>query len=179
MARELERLEEAEGWAGRAAKHAVAMQARLFDPEDCLFYDRLVEEDTLHKVLTPASFMPLWTGAMPPGEVASRMISQYLLNPRRFFGARPFPVVAYSDPNYEPSKWWRGPVWPNVAWAMTEVLRFHGFERERKEAIRRLIEMMTASDELYELYDSSTGRPLGAPGLCWTCAVFMDMARIE
>ncbi len=159
MAPVLARDMDAPVWEDRATMHAKRMYARLFDPEDRLFYDRLVEEDRLHKVLTPACFTPLWTGVTIPAEFAQEMIVRYLINPRHFFGARPFPVVAYSDPNYRQAKWWRGPVWPNIAWIMTEVLRLHGHEREHREAVKRLVEMMASHDELNELYSSSTGEP--------------------
>lgn len=176
MAAVLARDSEAPAWEKRAAEHAKVIYARLFDPETHVFYDRLVGEDRLHKVLTPASFAPLWAEVPLPKGAAHEMIAKYLTNPKRFFGSRPFPVVAYSDPHYVPGKWWRGPVWPNIAWAMTEVLRLHGFTKEHKEAVRRLLEMMTRHPELCELYDSATGAALGAQGLCWTCAVFMELA---
>jgi len=168
---------EATEWERRADAHARLIYAKLFDPEDGVFYDRLVGEDRLHKVLTPASFMPLWCGVRLPAGLASEMIARYLINPKHFFGSRPFPSVAYSDRRFDAEQWWRGPVWPNIAWVMTEVLRIHGFERERKEAVRRLLDMMTRSDDLGELYSASTGRPLGATALGWTCAVFMELCR--
>jgi len=68
-------------------------------------------------------------------------------------------------------------VWPNIAWAMTEILRIHGYERERQEAVRRLLDMMTQHQDLSELYSSSTGKPLGAAALGWTCAVLMLLCR--
>lgn len=176
MAPELARDMEAPVWEDRASMHAKRMYARLFDPEDRVFYDRLVEDDRLHRVLTPACFTPLWTGVAVPREYAQEMIARYLISPRTFFGARPFPVVAYNDPNYRPDSWWRGPIWPNIAWIMSEVLRVYGYEREHKEAVRRLLDLMVSHDELNELYNSATGEPLGADGLCWTCAVFMDLA---
>ncbi len=168
---------EAPEWDRRADEHAKRVMARLFDPEDELFYDRLVEEDRLHKVLTPACFMPLWTGFRLPVDTVHRMVVKYILNPKHFFGSKPFPVVAYSDRHYDPNKWWRGPVWPNIAWIMTEILRVQGFHRDYTEAVKRLVEMMAKHDELNELYSSATGAPLGAEGLCWGDAVFMDLAR--
>lgn len=168
---------EAAEWERRADQHEKLINSRLFDQETHMFYDRLVAEDVLHKVLTPASFMPLWCGIKLPPGLAAEMIAKYLINPKHFFGARPFPCVAYSDRRYEPEKWWRGPVWPNIAWVMTEVLRMHGFEREHKESVRRLLDMMTRSEDLSELYSSSTGKPLGATALGWTCAMFMEMCR--
>lgn len=121
--------------------------------------------------------MPLWTGTQMPPRAAQEMIARYLVSPKHFFGSRPFPVVAYSEPTYDSDRWWRGPVWPNIAWAMTEILRIHGFTNQYREAVRRLVDMMVAHDELNELYSSATGEPLGAPGLCWGDAIFMDLAR--
>ena len=169
---------DAAAWERRVDEHQKRINARLYDPEDQLYYDRLVAEDRLNKVLTPASFMPLWCGIKVAPEMAAEMIVRYLTNPKHFFGARPFPCVAYSDRRYEPDQWWRGPVWPNIAWVMTEILRKHGFERERREAVRRLLDMMTRSEDLSELYSSATGRPLGATALGWTCAVFMELCRV-
>jgi glycogen debranching enzyme len=177
MAPVLARDDEAAEWQARADAHDHLIYSRLFDREDGLFYDRLVWKNRLHKVLTPASFMPLWTGITVPHEVAHTMIARYLINPKHFFGSKPFPVVAYSDRNYKPDAWWRGPVWPNIAWAMTEILRIHGFHKEHREAVRKLAGLMAAHDEVNELYNSATGSPLGSPGLCWSDAVFMDLAR--
>lgn len=168
---------EAVEWQRRADEHGKLIYSRLFDIEDRMFYDRSVAEDRLHKVLTPASFMPLWCEVKLPSGLAAEMIAKYLTNPKHFFGARPFPCVAYSDRRYESEQWWRGPVWPSIAWVMTEVLRMNGFERERKEAVRRLLDMMTRSEDLSELYSSATGKPLGATALGWTCAMFMEMCR--
>lgn len=171
----LARDREAVEWKRRAEEHAKLIYAKFYDPEDHVFYDRLIGEDRLHKVLTPASFMPLWCEVKLPPGLAADMIYRYLINPKHFFGSRPFPTVAYSDRRFEPEQWWRGPVWLNIAWAMTEVLRIHGFERERKEAVRRLLDMMVHGGDLAELYTASTGRPLGAAGYGWTCGVFMQL----
>ena len=158
-------------WERRANEHADRVYARLMDTKEGVFYDRLVDEDCLVKILTPASFTP-----MPEGE-AHRMITKYLIAPEHFFGAHPFPTVAYSDKVYEAQNWWRGPIWPNIAWKMTEVLRDYGFQKEHAEAVKRLVEMMIAGDDLAELYNSSTGATMGAEALCWTASVFMELAR--
>lgn len=177
MARVLGKGDEANMWRERTRKHAGAMLHRLFDREDGLFYDRLVEKDRLHKVLTPASFTPLWTGVDVPSSTACSMIGRYLLRPNHFYGSRPFPTVAYSDPRHDSEKWWRGPVWPNIAWAMLQILKEHGYHKQYREAGERLLAMMAEHDELNELYSAATGKPLGAPGLCWGDAVFMALAR--
>lgn len=177
MAHALGKDEESGMWRERTRDHAKSMAHRLFDREDGVFYDRLVEKDRLHKVLTPACFMPLWTGVETPPGAASAMIGRYLLRPNHFYGSRPFPTVAYSDPRHDSEKWWRGPVWPNIAWTMLQILRTHGYEKQYLEAGERLLAMMAEHDELNELYSAATGEPLGAPGLCWGDAVFMALCR--
>ncbi|MDO8586384.1 MAG: trehalase family glycosidase [Armatimonadota bacterium] len=177
MAKVLGKQEDADEWERRTAEHAERVSAVLFDPENEIYYDRLVEQKSLLKILTPASFTPLWTGMPAPEKTARSMIERYLLDPDRFFGKYPFPTVAYNEPTYTPGGWWRGPVWVNIAWIMVETLKANGFEKESMEASSRLIDMMLGNDELYELYNSSTGKGQGCPGYGWTCAVFMEMAR--
>lgn len=164
-------------WERRAGEHEKLIYSRLYDHEDGIFYDRLVGSDRFHKVLTPASFMPLWCDIKLPKGRANDIIARYLTNPKHFFGARPFPSVAYSDRRYDPEHGWRGPVWPHIAWVMTEILRYHGFRREYDEAVRRLLEMMTQHQDLSELYSSSTGKPLGVTAMGRSCAVFMMLCR--
>ena len=177
MAKVLKKPEDAEQWTLRAAEHAARVTATLFDPESGVYYARLVEQKSLHKILTPASFTPLWARLPIPEKTARSMIERYLLDPNRFFGQYPFPTVAYNEPTYKPDSWWRGPVWMNVAWIMVEALDAYGYEKEAEEATSRLLDMMTRSDELYELYSSADGRPKGCPGYGWTSAVFMDLAK--
>ena len=177
MAKVLGKPKDVAEWKLRSAEHAQRVTAALFDPESGAYYARLVEQKSLHKILTPASFTPLWAGLPIPEKTAKSMIERYLLDPNRFFGQYPFPSVAYNEPTYKPDSWWRGPVWMNIAWMMVQTLDAYGYEKEAEEATSRLLDMMTRSDELYELYSSADGRPKGCPGYGWTSAVFMDLAK--
>lgn len=115
--------------------------------------------------------MPLWAGVPLPGNSARRMIETYLLSPDHFFGEYPFPVVGYSEKEYAAAKWWRGPVWINIAYLMTEVLRRYGYEAQRRKAIRKLLDLMVAHGPPYELYNSQTGEPMNASELGWSCSI--------
>lgn len=177
MAPVLAREHESAQWERRAAEHSQRILERLLDREDELFYDRLVVGDQLNKVLTPASFTPLWTGIRVSRELTHHMIARYLINPRHFFGSRPFPTVAYSDRNYRPDQLWGGATHPGIAWMMTEILRIYGFEHEHREALHKLIEMIEHNPLPHAAYNSATGAPLGAQGATATASVFMEMAR--
>ncbi len=175
MASMLDREDEAAAWQERVEAHTDKMRARLFDREDGVFYDRLVQPDRPLRLLTPACFTPLWAWVKVSQEVADEMIIRYLVNPKHFFGSRPFPTVAYSDPSFQPNKGWRGPVWPAVAWMMIEILRLHGFQREHDEAVKRVVHIMQEYDVPNEYYSSATGQPLGRPAFSPSCAVLMDL----
>jgi glycogen debranching enzyme len=86
-------------------------------------------------------------------------------------------VVAYNEPPYRAADWWRGPVWVNIAWAMSETLRLHGFEREHRQAVDRLVRMISRNLKIAELYNSATGEPDGCWGYGWTCSLFMKMVK--
>lgn len=167
----LKQPDEEDRWERRSREHAQRIVDGLFHEDEGIFYDRLFESKAPVRVKTPAAFLPLWAGVPLPEAEARRSIERHLLSPETFFGPYPFPVVAYDEPTYEPGGWWRGPVWPNIAYLMTEVLRRYGYEKERREAVRRLVEMIVAGGAPHELYNSQTGEPLGAAELGWTAAV--------
>jgi putative isomerase len=142
-----------------------------------MFFDRLIAQDRLYTIQTPASFIPLWTGVPVDAALAREMIQRYLLDPKRFWGRYPFPVVAYNEPTYRAADWWRGPVWVNIAWAMSETLKLHGFEKEHRQAVERLVRMISRNLKIAELYNSATGESDGCWGYGWTCSLFMQMVK--
>jgi putative isomerase len=168
---------EAKRWHDRAEALAQRIVDRMYDRDANIFRDLRADTHAFVGLLTPASFMPLWVGVPLPEEKARAMIEKYLLNPDLFFGPYPFPVVAYNDPKYKPDQWWRGPIWPNIAWAMTEVLGQYGYQAQRRQAIERLVGMMAANTEIAELYNSQTGQPHDAPDHSWSCAAFIDWVQ--
>ncbi|KPJ63838.1 hypothetical protein AMK68_02980 [candidate division KD3-62 bacterium DG_56] len=168
---------EAKRWRDRAEALAKRIVDFMYDREANIFRDLRAPTNKFITVLTPASLMPLWVGVPIPEDKARAMIERHLLDPNQFFGPYPFPVVAYNDPKYNASKWWRGPMWPNIAWAMTEVLAKYGYKAQQREAINHLTGMMAKNDEIYELYNSQTGGPLGSPDQGWSCAVFVDWVQ--
>lgn len=171
IATHLGRPHEAVQWQSQRDQHAQRMLDQLYFCEENIFYDRLYDSHAPIRVKTPASFLPLWAGVPLPEDLARRSIETYLLSPDHFFGRFPFPVVAYSEPTYAPEHWWRGPIWPNIAYLMTDLLGRYGYEQQRRQAITRLVEMIAASGGPYELYNSQTGAPMGAAELGWTAAV--------
>jgi hypothetical protein len=175
MAAELGRPEEAARLSERARHHAQRVVEYLYCKEDGLFYDRRLEDGAWVKVLTPACFLPLWAGVPLPEAQARAMIEKYLLAPEHFFGEYPFPVVAYSDPEYRAGAWWRGPIWVNISYLMLEVLDAYGYAAQRDQAADRLVAMITRNLRPHELFDSKTGQGLGVVDYGWTSASMLRL----
>jgi hypothetical protein len=161
-----------------ADRHATRMVELLYDETDNLFKDVLVADGQRLSIKTPACFLPLLAGVPIDDAKARRMIEDYLLNPKYFFGRVPFPCVAYDEPTYKAEKWWRGPTWMPVAYLMLEVLRAYGYADQAREATRRLHNTILADGNLRELFNSASGEGLGAHQQGWTAAICLRL-RME
>jgi glycogen debranching enzyme len=158
-----------------ADKHAARMVELLYDEKDNIFRDVLVTTGEKLPIKTPACFLPLLAGVPIDDTRARRMIEDYLLNPKLFFGKVPFPSVAYEEPTYQPENWWRGPTWIAVAYLMLEVLRRYGYAAQAREAAQRLYTVMIADGDLRELFNSQTGEGMGAHQQGWTAAICLRL----
>lgn len=177
LGRRLGREEEARQWDTKAEKLAALMVQYLYDPEQNLFFDACAVTGKRKPLITPAAFFPLWCGVPLAEEKIRRMITDWLLNPEKFFGEVPFPSVAYDQDCYDSHQWWRGPVWMSEAWILLETLKKYGFDEARMEAMRRLYDMILKDGCLHELFDSRTGEGMGNAQQGWTAAVFCRMQR--
>lgn len=162
-------------WEKKASDLSRAMADVLFDEESGFFFDCDVKTGEKIPVLCCSAFMPLWAGVELPEEKCKKMIESYLLNEKYFFGQVPFPSIAYCDSTYESSLWWRGPVWLPTAEILLETLQKYGYEKEAKEASRRLYKMLADDGDFREHYDSATGEGEGSFDQGWTQAVFIKL----
>src|SRR5260370_38178960 len=81
-------------------------------------------------------------------------------------------------PEFEPQRYWRGPVWLIVNWMLIDGLRRNG-RAELAERIRRdsltLVERMGFA----EYFNPLTGELLGGTGFSWTAAMYLHIAANE
>jgi neutral trehalase len=123
------------------------------DGEMCFDYDH--HTGHFNAALTLHSFLPIWAGVDIDKAMKKRMIENYLLDSRHFFGEKPLPYLAYSDEAYKPDGYWRGRIWTHVSFWIVEALWAEGYEKEADEAADRLIRMMNLQEPLFENYNSS------------------------
>lgn len=145
------------------------------DKADNLFYDRVRDTGEFVRIRTPACFLPLWAGVGLPEDRARRMIETVLLDPGSFNGPVPMPSVGCGEAAYEPRNWWRGPMWPPVAYLMLELLDRYGYQAEREAIAGRIYGWMAADGRLSELFHSDTGMGDGCRQQGWTAGVVLRL----
>ena len=164
-------------WKKRADEFEKLIYEKLYCPEDGLFYDLDLATGQFIRVRSNACVMPLWAGVKMPENQRKFIIEEFLLNEKAMFGAVPFPSVAYDDKHYDPSGWWRGPTWMPIAYLMCETLEKYGYNDSALEAKKRLYDIILRDGEFRELFDSRTGKGLGAAQQGWTCGIFIRLSR--
>ena len=150
------------------------------DPETnlCLDYDVLAGAPI--RVRTVAGFAPLIAGALSPDRLAQTVETLYSAD---FLGhpdlRRPLPPSTSPDePGFQPRSYWRGPVWPVVAWLIWWSLLRSG-EHKRSGELRRAALDGFSAGHFAEYYEPFTGEPLGSDDQSWTAAVVLDWLANE
>jgi len=138
----------------------------MWDSETGFCYDVLEEDHKLIRVKSPAAFTTMYA------EVASQKqaerLLEHLLDPREFWTRFPLPTVSADDPRYDPRGYWRGRSWINYVWFTYQGLKRYGFKDEARRLAAKVLDTMASGPNCNENYDSSTGRPLGAPDFGWS-----------
>jgi glycogen debranching enzyme len=81
--------------------------------------------------------------------------------------------VATCDPSaneFEPARYWRGPVWVLVNWLVAGGLAEAG-HADRAEALRRSTLGLVEREGFSEYYDARTGQGIGGRGFSWSAAL--------
>jgi glycogen debranching enzyme len=126
---------------------------------------------------TVGDLLPLYAG-VPDAAQAQRLFDDALWAPTRFGPSPEAPwavtTVAKSSPDFEPRRYWRGPVWINVNWFLIRGLERVGLTEEAEELGALTLRLVEASG-FSEYYNPSTGDPLGSPEFSWSAALTLDL----
>ncbi len=145
--------EKAEEWRGVYERIKRQISTLLWDEEDGVFYDR-VTGGSLTKVLTPASFFPMFAG-VPTREQAERMV-RVLTDENLLWTKSPLATIAKTHPAYS-DDYWRGGSWLNCNYFVVKGLKEYGFD----DIAQKLIDATLATVDkwyqetgtIFELYD--------------------------
>jgi hypothetical protein len=143
----------------------------IFDAFD-LMANKMIEVDTA------AGFTPLYA-KIPSDHQAQRLL--------RYLDSKSFCTMhehkCYSIPNYnmlgeyfDPSNYWRGPIWINMNWMLYHGLKNYGFKEKALSVKGDVIELVRRYG-FYEYYDPIKGKGYGSKNFSWTAALFLDIVH--
>ena len=150
----------------RAERTERALVERCHDERTGLFFDLAGPEERPVAVSTWSALAPL---ALPglPAELRHRLVTEHLLDRRRYRAHTGIPSVALEEPAFRPGwevfRCWRGPSWMNSAWLLVPALRELGYDDEAARVVESLARAVER-EGFREYYNPLTGEGLGARG---------------
>lgn len=144
----------------RAARVRAGLMEHLWDETlgRFVYYDANAREVIAPDVV--GSYVPLWCGMEEA--VAGRLRKGLA---ERFASRWRLPSTSPSDAAFDGRRYWRGPVWVNVNWLLSESIE--GLAEHTLELIER--------SGVWEYYEPTTGEGLGGERFTWTAALALDL----
>ncbi len=169
-----------------AQRRAEALERVCYVADERRYWDYNHTTGRHRRVKTFYMFWPLWAGMPVDPETKRELIEEVLLDTRQFFGAIPFPSVAYDEPVYDATGYWRGRAWPHISYWLLQMLCREGYERQANQAADRILAAYMRDGTFAEnlATDPALWGAAGQPDYNWGAAAFhliatRDYAREE
>jgi len=156
----------------RADATSAALE-KLWDEERSVYVDFDLRSGGPARTWTSAGLAPLYAG-VPTGERAGRMLETLAATGLEVRGGWAATSLPLDDPRFEPSLYWRGPVWPILNWVLYHGLTRYGYD-ELAAKVRVAMIGLARRGGFWEHYDPLTGRGHGGPNFAWTAALVLDL----
>jgi hypothetical protein len=144
----------------------------LWDDGAGQYFSRNAITGELIEVPTVATFLPLWAGVGSPAQ-RERLLA-LLQDEARFWPPSPVPSVPLDAPEFDPNRYWKGPTWVNVNWAVIQGLRALGEGDLAAELQARTLDLVARAGTC-EYFSPIDGEGLGAEDFSWTAALTLDL----
>ncbi|MGI5213733.1 MGH1-like glycoside hydrolase domain-containing protein [Plantactinospora sp. CA-290183] len=157
----------------RAAAITRLLVDRLFDPGTGMFHSLDVRTGRRSPARCVNGLLPLVLPDLPAARV-SDLVAEIVS--ARFGVDERMPVPSYdrSAADFDPYRYWRGPVWFNINWLLFRGLRGHG--RDALAAtLRTALLGLARRSGYYEYFHPDTGEGIGSPAFGWTAALALDL----
>ncbi|MFI6080250.1 MGH1-like glycoside hydrolase domain-containing protein [Streptomyces sp. NPDC051217] len=164
----------------RARALTTALVARLWHPEAGLFLCHDLRTGTPIDEKSVTGLLPLLVPDLP-GDVVEALL-RTACGEHFGLGSSPTALAPSYDlrgRSFDSSRYWRGPAWFNINWAVERGLRQHG-ALAGADGLRHAILTSAGASGFAEYVDPRTGRARGTTDFSWTAAVVLDLlARTE
>lgn len=159
-----------EEWAEQTA---AAMNEKLWDEERSIYLDYDVRGGERIATRTAGGFTPLYAG-VPSRDRAERMVAR-IGDAGVALGDNEWAITSLrpDDPRFEPTLYWRGPIWPVMNWFLYRGLLRYGYDELAQRVRAALVELPRRSG-FWEHYSPANGRGHGGEDFSWTAALMLD-----
>ncbi|MFV2125658.1 trehalase family glycosidase [Micromonospora sp. LOL_013] len=157
----------------RAARITRAVDDQLWNPQTGMYHARDVRTGRLSPARCVSGLVPLILPDLPPDRVAALVATA---QSHRFGLSASMPVASYdrSAADFDPVRYWRGPVWININWLICRGLREHG-HLDQAETLRDAMLELVRRSGYYEYFHPETGDGVGSAAFSWTAALVLDL----
>jgi glycogen debranching enzyme len=168
------------GDGARAAAAATRLREALaarWDEEAAAYRELDLHAGQPEVAGTVGELLPLYAG-VPDERQARRLVDEALWSPVRYGPSPQAPwavtTVAKESADFDPRRYWRGPVWVNVNWLLVRGLQRARLAAEAEELRTTTLRLVETSG-FSEYYHPSTREPLGSREFSWSAALTLDL----
>lgn len=154
-----------------APDHSAKVAEYFFDKENGFFFDRRLSDGSFVTEPGCEAYTPLWAKVATAEQVAQML--PMIEDVAKFSTHIPFPTVAADNPKYNPSGYWRGPIWLDQTYFGIKGIRNYGYSKLADEYTMQVfdrLEGLTEDAPIHENYGTHTGERLKAPHFSWSAA---------
>lgn len=150
----------------------------MYDEATGYYYDLQFDHAGNTKLLVnrgkgTEGYIPLWANAAD--DEKAKKVVENILNENVMNTYLPFPTAAKDNPKYDPTKYWRGPVWLDQAYFGIIGLNNYGYKKEARDLTIKLFENSEGLLEdgvIRENYNPETGEGLHCSNFSWSASVY-------
>ena len=147
---------------------------RFLDPATGLYQDYDCRTGTAIDKDTFSRFIPILTG-IPSSETLHCLVTT-IISPETYWPVAGFPIptVSMSSEDFDPVRYWRGPVWININWLVIQGLLRHGYMNPALQLMEKTIQIVQ-KDGFFEYFHPVTGKGHGSDNFSWTASLIIDL----
>ncbi|MBK5101655.1 MAG: DUF547 domain-containing protein [Desulfobacteraceae bacterium] len=166
---------EVQEWVGQTSK---AVSENLWCEKCNKFESFDVTAGTHIHTATATSFMPLFAVAASrkQAEILYHYMDSISFCALRQGNCFTIPNYDMTRKDFDPRNYWRGPVWININWMLSQGLKSYGY-KEKADAMKKDMIQLPIRFGFHEYFDSTTGQGYGSANFSWTAALFLDLVE--
>lgn len=151
------------------------IQKHMFSEEEGFFFDIDIKDKKplINRGKGPEGTIPLWAGVASKEQ--ARAVKDTIMKEDRFNTKVPIPTASKDNGRYNPTKYWRGPVWLDQAYFAIEGLALYGYKEEASKLARKIIDnaegIKDKGKTFRENYNPENGEGLHCTNFSWSAGM--------